>query len=110
MDRVTELGGDDQGTRRYRRRTVEEKCQIVRETLVPGRSVAEVARIHAVNANQVFDWRKQYLEGRLGADSRECALLPVTVNEVSDSSVNEPPASTPAASAPGTIRIQLPRG
>ena len=65
MDRVTELGGDDQGTRRYRRRTVEEKCQIVRETLVPGRSVAEVARAHEVNANQVFDWRKQYLEGRL---------------------------------------------
>jgi transposase len=38
MDRVTELGGDDQGTRRYRRRSVEEKCQIVRQTLVPGRS------------------------------------------------------------------------
>jgi transposase len=64
MDRVTELGADDQGTRRYRRRTVEEKCQIVRETLVPGRSVAEVARAHEVNANQVFDWRRLCAVGR----------------------------------------------
>jgi transposase len=109
MDRVTEFT-EIKGARKYRRRTVDEKRQIVEEALSSGRSVAEIARSHEVNANQVFDWRKQYLDGRLGADERGCALLPVTVNEASDGGVAEPAASTPAAPAPGTIRIQLPRG
>jgi len=109
MDTVTE-STEVNGPRKYRRRTQEEKRQIVEETLSSGRSVAEVARIHAVNANQVFDWRKQYLEGRFGADTRECALLPVTVSEVSDSSLNEPAACTPAASAPGTGRNRAVKG
>jgi transposase len=49
-----------------RRRSVEEKRRIVEETLETGASVARVARRHAVNANQVFYWRKKYREGRLG--------------------------------------------
>jgi len=49
-----------------RRRSVEEKRRIVEETLRAGASVARVARRHAVNANQVFYWRKKYREGRLG--------------------------------------------
>ena len=61
--------------------------------------MAEIARSHEVNANQVFDWRKQYLEGRLGTDERGCALLPVTVNEPSDSGVVEPAASKSSAPA-----------
>ncbi len=49
-----------------RRRSLEEKRRIVEETLESGASVARVARRHAVNANQVFYWRKKYREGRLG--------------------------------------------
>jgi hypothetical protein len=45
-----------------RRRSVEEKRRIVEETLEAGASVARVARRHAVNANQVFYWRKKYRE------------------------------------------------
>jgi transposase-like protein len=75
MDTVTEFT-EVKGACKYQRRTRDEKRQIVEETLSSGRSVAEIARSHEVNANQVFDWRKQYLEGRLGADTRECALLP----------------------------------
>ena len=41
-------------------RSVEERRRIVEETLVAGVSVAEIARAHGVNANQVFGWRKQY--------------------------------------------------
>ena len=81
MDTVTEFQGDDQSTRRYRRRTVEEKCQIVKETLLPGRSEAEVARAHEVNANHVFDWRKQYLEGRLDPKREDSLMLPVVLSE-----------------------------
>jgi transposase len=92
MDTVTEFQGDDQSTRRYRRRTTEEKCQIVRETLVPGRSVAEVARAHEVNANQVFDWRKQYLEGRLDPKREDGLMLPVVLSEPDE----KEKASTPS--------------
>jgi transposase len=47
------------------RRSAKEKRRIVEETLEAGTSVARVARRHAVNANQVFYWRKKYREGLL---------------------------------------------
>jgi len=40
---------------------VEEKIRIVTESRVPGESVADVARRHGVNPNQVFTWRRQHL-------------------------------------------------
>jgi hypothetical protein len=47
------------------RRTAEEKRRIVEATLVPGASIARVAREHGVNANQVFQWRHEYRKGAL---------------------------------------------
>ena len=45
--------------RRVRRfRSISEKLQIVQLALKRGASVAEVARAHGVNANQVFKWRR----------------------------------------------------
>ncbi|MFM0212549.1 transposase, partial [Paraburkholderia sediminicola] len=64
MDTVTECT-EVKADRKYPRRTPDEKRQIVEETLSSGRSVAETARSHEVNANDVFDSPKQYLEGRL---------------------------------------------
>jgi len=58
-----------------RRRSLEEKRRIVEETLESGASVALVARRHAVNANQVFYWRKKYREGRLGKGRQRQPLL-----------------------------------
>ena len=40
-------------------RSKQERRQIVEESLKQGASVALVARVHDVNANQVFKWRKQ---------------------------------------------------
>jgi hypothetical protein len=67
------------------RRSVEEKRRIVEETLKAGASVARVAQRYAVNANQVFSWRKKYREGRLGKASK---LLPVTVSDIPSSESN----------------------
>jgi transposase len=54
---------------------------LVALTLVPGASVARLAREHGVNANQVFTWRKLSREGRLGtANSSEVRLLPVDIS------------------------------
>src|ERR1700691_1449237 len=52
--------------RKQRRRTIQERREIVEETLVAGASVSRVARRHDVNANPVFYWRKLYRGGQLG--------------------------------------------
>src|SRR5437773_4123341 len=92
-------------------RTFQEKRQIVEETLAEGASVARIARVHGINANQVFGWRKLYLAGRLGGASRAIKLLPVRVNESSPSlattTSHECSPSDFANSAPGTIHVEL---
>jgi transposase len=91
-----------------RRRSLEEKRRIVEETLVPGASVARVARRHAVNANQVFYWRKKYREGRLGK-GRSSNLLPVAVSDIPWSKSG--PARGASSRCPfGAVEIKLPKG
>ena len=80
------------------RRSVATKRKIVEETLVPGASVARVARTNGVNANQVFSWRRLYLAGRLGDPPRSTKLLPVTLSAS---------AEAPEPAEPGTIHIKL---
>lgn len=63
------------------RRSIAEKRRIVEETLLPGASVARVARAHGINANQVFGWRRLYLAGRLGGQKAGMKLLPVRVSD-----------------------------
>jgi transposase len=72
------VGDSDVAPRRMR--TNEEKRRIVEEALVPGASVAAVARRHGVNANLLFGWRRLHKQGLL-EHSREPAapLLPVQV-------------------------------
>ena len=90
------------------RRSVEEKRRIVEETLEAGASVARVARRHAVNANQVFYWRKKYREGRLGK-SQSSKLLPVTLSDISwNKSGRASGGSSPFAV--GMMEIKLPKG
>ncbi len=89
-----------------KRRSVEEKRRIVEETLKPGASVARVAQRHAINANQIFAWRKRYREGQLG--SRAAAkLLPVAItNEAEAEKVGVPAPPVPL----GIIEMVLPKG
>ncbi len=61
-----------------RRRSVDEKLAIVRETFQPGASVSGVARRHQVNANQVFAWRKLYQDGSLSAVSAGEQVVPAS--------------------------------
>ncbi|WP_408337960.1 transposase [Paraburkholderia sp. RL17-337-BIB-A] len=87
MDTVAELT-ETRAVRKYCRRATGEKRGIVEETLSCGRSVAEIARAHEVNANPVFDWRRQYHVGRLGSAVHDCTLLPVIVHDPEDSAVD----------------------
>ena len=97
---------ETQEVRRVRRwRTVSEKRRIVELTLEPGASVAEVARAHGMNANQVFKWRRAYEHGEL---IEPCsAVLPVNVSAVAKSP-SEPSAEQQARVAGGSIHIEIP--
>ena len=91
-------------------RTLEQKRQIVEETLQPDASVAQVARAHGVNANQVFTWRRLYRQGRLEPKLGEAPLLPVRLigARVTDTerSTTAPARRTPS----GMIHVELPKG
>jgi transposase-like protein len=60
--------------------TVEEKRRIAEETLRHGTSVARTVQSYALNADQLFYWRRQYREGRLER-AESTRLLPVSMAE-----------------------------
>jgi transposase len=96
-------GSEVSASRVRRWRPVSEKLKIVRESLQPGVSVAEVARANGVNANQVFTWRRAFERGELSEPS--LALIPVTVSN----SEGEKRAPEVVVAAPGgAIHIELP--
>jgi transposase-like protein len=73
------------GVRTRKRRSIQEKLQIVQETLSDV-SVAVVARRYGINANQLFAWRRQYQRGELkagpAARAAEAVILPVRVAQL----------------------------
>jgi transposase len=75
---IVTANGTERRARRHRSK--QERRQIVEETFKPGASVALVARVHGVNANQLFKWRRLYQQGRL-ADKAPVTLLPVKVTD-----------------------------
>jgi transposase len=84
---------------------LEQKRRIVEETLAEGASVAQIARVHGVNANLVFNWRRLYRAGQLGGRGNK--LLPVRVSAEDTPQPCTPGASASMASSWGTIHIQL---
>ena len=118
MDTTTAISAVDTLGRRVAPRhfrTVEEKIQIVTESRMPGASVAEVARRHGVNANQVFTWRLQQEQGVLGRRKRgrpaAVRLLPVQVSREARESPAEASAAPPATHmSEGRIEITLADG
>jgi transposase len=106
MDTSEQTAIESTRQEKRRRRSVEEKRRIVEETLEAGASVARVARRHAVNANQVFYWRKRYREGQLGK-KRPGKLLPVTLSDISWSRSGRAASSSFAV---GSMEIKLAKG
>jgi transposase len=122
MGAIAEAISQPRTKRRYR--SAEERRHIVEETLVPGTSVAIVARAHGVNANQVFGWRKLYQAGLLGSPSAapvqqagtsSLRLLPVTVSADAEHqpvqtavAVGQPGEGNPeTVASPGVIELTL---
>ena len=95
----SEAGGASRRTRR--RWSTAEKRRIVELTLAPMASVAEVARVYNVNANQVFKWRRDV--ERAGLRESCAALIPVTVSDRSED-ISEQASRRSTA---GAIHIEL---
>ena len=106
VDTSEPLMGETGNRVKRQKRSVEEKCRIVEESLEAGASVARVAQRHAINANQVFAWRKRYREGRLGKNSK---LLPVTVSDIPERKCRRVDSMS-VPSAGGTMEVKLPGG
>jgi len=108
------VGSELSEVRRVRRwRSVTEKRQIVHLTLEPGASVAEVARAHGVNANQLFKWRRAWEGGDLSDGSP--ALLPVQLSspvEALEAALQEPVSDGGSIhiELAGSVRIRVERG
>ena len=89
-----------------RRRSAQERLQIVEESYVHGMSVTRVARNYGINANQVFQWRRLQQDGLLGPSvEKSVKLLPVSVIE--ERALAKPEALAAPACA-GKIHIELP--
>ena len=114
------------GGRRPRRSwSDEDKQRIVGEAVIPGASVADIARRHGVNANLVFNWRKAaraaaaqvsasdagaHGDARPGA-AEACEFIPIGVlGRAEDGAAALAVGSSPAvASETASRRTSLPR-
>ena len=91
-------------------RTPAEKRRIVEATLVPGASIARVARENGVNANQVFQWRYEY-KNSVGWAAKQSPTKFLPVSVVTESScvvVPEVVSTPPPVSSFASIHIELP--
>lgn len=93
------------GRRTRRHRSKLERRRIVEETLVPGASVAVIARAYGVNANQVFNWRKLYRQGRLEVQPSNAQFLPAKIIEASQTEQQKEGRQQTEYS--GTIDLQI---
>ena len=104
----------DSGGVRFERRprrhhALSEKRRIVELTFQPGASVAQVAQVHGVNANQVFKWRRAFERGELSeaSGSGSTALLPVMVSGSCQTLAPEAQLQ-PQPATSGSIHIEFP--
>lgn len=81
------------------------KRQVVAETFERGATVAAVARVHGLNANMIFQWRKDE-RFMPSAVNLEPQFLPVEIEGVPDSA----PAMESRADSAGGIVVTLASG
>jgi transposase len=90
-----------------RRFTPEFKRHLVELTLHPGASVAGIALAHQLNANQLFKWRREYLQQReVLPTAPPPVLLPVEI-VAERIPIAAEPAPEPMPAPVGTIDIEI---
>lgn len=66
-----------------RRRTPQEKIAIIQQTMEPG------IRLHGINANQIFKWRRQYEDGSLTAVASGEEVVPASELAAANKQIRE---------------------
>jgi transposase len=100
------------GKRPYRRHSSEFKQTIVEHSYAAGASVARLAQLHQINANQIFAWRKWVRDQRTPAQAgpeSAAVFLPITVSQNSGERADALPEQMRADSSDAklTDRIEL---
>jgi transposase len=103
-------------TRNDRRRTwtLEQKREIVAESLGPGLTPTQVARKHAISSGQLYTWRQQVLGGQMTLlthatpDFAQVEMAPAPQPLAAPDDQNGPPATLPRPT--GLIEIVLSSG
>lgn len=82
------------------------KIALVEKSMMPGISVAQLARENDINDNLLFNWRRLYQQGLLGTPASTPALFPVTLT------TTDRPVSPliPSAEASPCCELVLPAG
>ena len=106
MATVTILSGPE----RRRRWTTAEKLRIVEESLVPGASVAEVARRHDVHRNLITVWRRQARTGVLACGGEPAQRQDGEVRFAAVSVAPDRQPSIPHPQSCGAIEIEFATG
>ncbi len=114
---MSKLAGDmvaGEVVARRRKRPKQERRAIVEEILIPGASVAVVARAraHGVNASQVLHWRQLHRQRLLEEKSAGTELVPVRIADrpvAPGRAAGERAHHHGAASRAGAIRIEIER-
>lgn len=97
-------------SRAERRRswTLEQKHEIVSESLGPDLTPTEVARKHGVTTGQIYAWRHQLLSGRSTALLQPPQFASVELTPSPSSTSSSPAFSvSPPTAPPGSIEIVL---
>jgi transposase len=97
------------GKERRRRWSVEEKRRIVAESHEPGASVTAVAARHDVYPSLVFNWRRQFRDGRLPS-AGSSGFVPVRLTGAEARPERPPAAVASGDGAAMGIEIALPDG
>ena len=109
MSRSGAMVQSGQAVARRRRRTLEEKVSIVRESRSPGSSVVEAARRYAVNPKQVYTWRRLFDLGALEPNGPVGTRL-IEVQMNGEPAAVATPAVRRAGASEGRIEITLADG
>lgn len=97
-------GSGEPGKRTRRKWSPEEKRRLVALTHEPGASVALVARRHDMNANLLFNWRRNLGRQALALSDQSGAMAFAPIEVVPEPHANE------RAVAAGLMEIELPGG
>lgn len=95
--------------RTHRRHSDEFKRALVEQSLLPGASVARIARDNGINANQLFGWRKLFKEAQASTSVTvaNTGMLAVEIAPSSSNTDSVIPSGRPETQQVGVLCLEF---